>query len=42
MVKFIHYHVEDTDASLEVPLGLYRDVLAARPVSHVDRPSTLI
>ena len=42
MAKFIYCQVEDTDASLEVPLILYRNALAARPVGHVDRPSTLI
>ena len=42
MAKFIRCHAEDTDASLEDPLSLYRNALAARPVGHVDRPSTLI
>ena len=42
MTKLIFCQVEDTDASLEVPLSLYRNALAARPVGHVDRPSTLI
>ncbi|KAF8552263.1 hypothetical protein OG21DRAFT_1486344 [Imleria badia] len=42
MAKFIHCQVENTDTSLEVPLRLYRNALAARPVGHVDRPSTLI
>ena len=32
----------DTDSSLDVPLSLYRNALAARPVGHSDRPSTLI
>jgi len=41
MAKFIHCRVEDTNASLGVPLGLYRNALAARPVGHLDRPSTL-
>jgi hypothetical protein len=39
MAKFI---VEDTYSSLEVPLGLYRNALAAWPVGHVDCPATLI
>ena len=42
MAKFILCQVEDTDASLAVPLGLYSNALATRPVGHVDRPSTLI
>jgi tetratricopeptide (TPR) repeat protein len=42
MAKFILCQVEDTYGSLEVPLGLYRNALTARPVGHVDRPSTLI
>ena len=42
MAKLIHCRVEDTDTSLEVPLTLYYNALAARPVRHVDRPSTLI
>ena len=42
MAKFIHCRVEDTDASLDVPLSLYCNALVARPVGHVDRPSTLI
>ena len=42
MVRFILCQVEDTYTSLEVPLGLYRNALAARPVGHVDRPSTLL
>ncbi|KAF8443876.1 CHAT domain-containing protein [Boletus edulis BED1] len=28
--------------SLEIPIRLYRDALAARPVGHTDRPSTLV
>ncbi|KAF8445026.1 CHAT domain-containing protein [Boletus edulis BED1] len=40
--KFILCQVDDTNASYEIPLGLYRDALAARPVGHADRPSTLI
>ncbi|KAF8125437.1 TPR-like protein [Boletus edulis] len=40
--KFILCRVDDTNASFEIPLGLYRDALAARPVGHADRPSTLI
>ncbi|KAI9569442.1 CHAT domain-containing protein [Boletus coccyginus] len=42
MAKFILCQVEDTNASFEVPLGLYRNVLGVRPVGHLDRPSTLI
>ena len=42
MAKLIHCRVEDTDTSFEVPLTLYYNALAARPVRHVDRPSTLI
>jgi hypothetical protein len=42
MAKFIRYQVGDMDASLEVPLSLYHNALTARPVGHVDRPSTLI
>ena len=42
MAKFIHCRVADTNPSFDVPLTLYRNVLAARPVGHLDRPSTLI
>ena len=42
MAKFILCQAEDTDTSLEVPLGLYRNTLAARPVGFVDRPYTLL
>ncbi|KAI9573087.1 TPR-like protein [Boletus coccyginus] len=42
MAKFILCQVEDMNASLGVPLGLYRNALATRPVGHLDRPSTLI
>jgi hypothetical protein len=42
MAKFILYQVEDTDASVEVPLSFCRNVLATHPVGHVDRPSTSI
>ena len=42
MVQFIHRRVDDTDLSLDVPLTLYRDALAARPVGHPDRPATLV
>ncbi|KAI9573138.1 CHAT domain-containing protein [Boletus coccyginus] len=42
MVKFILCQVEDMNTPLEVPLGLYRDALAARPIGHLDRPSTLL
>ncbi|KAF8125430.1 CHAT domain-containing protein [Boletus edulis] len=41
MAKFILCQVEDVDVSLEVPLSLYHDALAARPLGHIDRPSTL-
>ncbi|KAI9462723.1 hypothetical protein HD554DRAFT_2175853 [Boletus coccyginus] len=34
--------LENTDTSFKAPLSLYRSALAARPVGHVDRPSTLI
>ncbi|KAG6371208.1 hypothetical protein JVT61DRAFT_9832 [Boletus reticuloceps] len=40
--KFILCQVDDTNASFEIPLGLYRNALVARPVGHADRPSTLI
>ncbi|KAF8436624.1 CHAT domain-containing protein [Boletus edulis BED1] len=40
--KFIFCRVNDTTASFEIPLGLYHNALAARPVGHADRPSTLI
>ncbi|KAG6373234.1 TPR-like protein [Boletus reticuloceps] len=42
MAKLILSEVEGTDVSLEVPLNLYRNALAARPVGHLDRPSNLI
>ena len=42
MATFVLCQAEDADASLEVPLSLYRKALAARPVGHIDRPSTLI
>ena len=38
--KFILCQVEDGD--LVIPLGLYHDALAARPIGHPDRPCTLI
>ena len=38
--KFVLCQVEDGD--LVVPLGLYQDALATRPIGHQDRPSTLI
>ena len=41
MVKFIYCRVADTNHSLDIPLALYRNVLAARPVGHLDRPFTL-
>ncbi|KAF8135605.1 TPR-like protein [Boletus edulis] len=40
--KFILCRVDDTNASFEIPLGLYRNAIAARPVGHADRSSTLI
>ncbi|KAG6373193.1 hypothetical protein JVT61DRAFT_6813 [Boletus reticuloceps] len=40
--KLILSQVEGTDVSLEAPLNLYRNVLAARPVGHLDRPSNLV
>ncbi|KAF8415240.1 hypothetical protein L210DRAFT_832708, partial [Boletus edulis BED1] len=40
--KLILCRVDDTNASFEIPLGLNRNALAARPVGHADRPSTLI
>ncbi|KAF8436587.1 CHAT domain-containing protein [Boletus edulis BED1] len=40
--KLILCRVEDTSAPFEIPLGLYHNALAARPVGHADRPSTLI
>jgi hypothetical protein len=40
--KFIYCQVDDSDLSLNVPLRLYRDALAAHPVGQLDRPSTLI
>ncbi|KAG6376833.1 hypothetical protein JVT61DRAFT_1859 [Boletus reticuloceps] len=42
MAKLIFCQVEDMIASLEIPILLYRDALAARPVGHADRPSTLV
>ena len=42
MAELIRYRVHDTDASFNVPLMLYRNVLTARPAGHPDRPSTLI
>ncbi|KAF8138935.1 hypothetical protein EV363DRAFT_1093795, partial [Boletus edulis] len=42
MAKFILCQVEGRDDPFEDPLELYRNALAARPVGHVDRPSTLI
>ncbi|KAF8138812.1 TPR-like protein [Boletus edulis] len=42
MAKFIFCQVEDAYVSLDVPLQLYCNALAARPVGHFDRPSTLI
>ena len=42
MAKFIYCRVADTNPSFDVPLALYRNVLSARPVGHLDRPSTLV
>ncbi|KAF8444005.1 hypothetical protein L210DRAFT_3105868 [Boletus edulis BED1] len=42
MVKLILCQVEDMIGSLEIPICLYRDALAARPVGHTDRASTLV
>jgi tetratricopeptide (TPR) repeat protein len=42
MVNLVLCQVEDMATSLEAPLRLYHNVLASRPVGHVDRPSTLI
>ncbi|KAG6370013.1 hypothetical protein JVT61DRAFT_12531 [Boletus reticuloceps] len=42
MAKLILCQVEDMIDSLEIPIRLYRDALAARPVGHTDRPSTLV
>ncbi|KAF8436540.1 CHAT domain-containing protein [Boletus edulis BED1] len=40
--KFILCQVDDTNASFEIPIGLYRNALATRPVGHADRLSTLV
>ncbi|KAI9566935.1 TPR-like protein [Boletus coccyginus] len=42
MAKFILCQAEGTNASLNVPLGLYHIALTARPVGHLDRPATLL
>ncbi|KAF8443849.1 hypothetical protein L210DRAFT_3643442 [Boletus edulis BED1] len=42
MAKFILCQVEDMIGSLEIPIRLCRDALAARPVGHTDRPPTLV
>ncbi|KAF8132500.1 hypothetical protein EV363DRAFT_1328599 [Boletus edulis] len=42
MAKLILCQVEDRIGSIEIPIRLYRDALAARPVGHIDRPSTLV
>ncbi|KAF8433243.1 CHAT domain-containing protein [Boletus edulis BED1] len=42
MAKLILCRVKDTIASLEIPIRLCCDALAARPVGHTDRPSTLV
>ncbi|KAG6371184.1 hypothetical protein JVT61DRAFT_9806 [Boletus reticuloceps] len=40
--EFILCQVDDTNASFEIPIGLYGNALATRPVGHADRRSTLI
>ncbi|KAG6371098.1 hypothetical protein JVT61DRAFT_10639 [Boletus reticuloceps] len=40
--KFILCQVDDTNTSFEIPIGLYHNALATRPIGHTDRPSTLI
>ena len=42
MAKLIQCRVHGTDISIDIALSLYRNTLAARPVGHPDRPSTLI
>ncbi|KAF8132474.1 CHAT domain-containing protein [Boletus edulis] len=42
MAKLILCQVGDIITSLEIPIRLYRDALAARPIGHTDRPSTLV
>ncbi|KAF8436638.1 CHAT domain-containing protein [Boletus edulis BED1] len=42
MAKLILCQVEDMVTSLEIPIHMYRDALAARPVGHTGRPSTLV
>ena len=42
MVKLLHCQSVDVHPSFHLPLALYRDALAARPVGHLDRPSTLV
>ena len=42
MATSIHCRVDGTNLSLEVPITLYHNALAARPAGHPDRPSTLI
>ncbi|KAF8433237.1 CHAT domain-containing protein [Boletus edulis BED1] len=42
MAKLMLCRVKDTIASLEIPIRLCRDALAAHPVGHTDRPSTLV
>ncbi|KAI9574317.1 CHAT domain-containing protein [Boletus coccyginus] len=42
MAKFILCQAEGTNASLNVPLGLYHTALTACPVGHLDRPATLL
>ncbi|KAF8133237.1 TPR-like protein [Boletus edulis] len=42
LAKLILCQVEDTVTSLEIPIHMYRDALAARPVGHAGRPSTLV
>ena len=42
MAQFTRCQADVSDTSLDVPISLYHEVLAARPTSHPDRPSTLI
>ncbi|KAF8548819.1 hypothetical protein OG21DRAFT_1422363, partial [Imleria badia] len=42
LAKLINHRADDAEVSLDVPLSLYRNALAARPFGHADRPSTLI
>ncbi|KAF8436583.1 CHAT domain-containing protein [Boletus edulis BED1] len=40
--KSILCQVDDMNASFEIPIGLYGNALATRPIGHTDRPSTLV